>query len=78
MKVEDLRRLISVRPFRPMELRTSDGEVYRLVSPEVMVDDTMTVLLDDGKFRFIDNERPARGPTRRFRSIGSSELGCRR
>lgn len=56
MKAKDIRRLVSVRPFRPFEMRTADGEVYRIASPEVMVSSSMTIILERGEFRFVDND----------------------
>ncbi len=56
MKVRDIQRIVAARPFRPFELRTADGEVYRIASPEIMVSKTMTIIMDRGEFRFVDND----------------------
>lgn len=55
MNIKDIRSIIAARPFRPIELRTADGQVYRVASPEIMVSRTMTVIMDRGEFRFVDN-----------------------
>lgn len=56
MKARDLRRLLSLRPFLPLEMRTSDGQAYRIHEPVIAVSDTETVLLDGDDWRFIDND----------------------
>jgi hypothetical protein len=55
MLARDIRHIVSVRPFRPIEVRTADGETYRIAHPEVLVSDSMTVILDGREFRFLDN-----------------------
>lgn len=56
MDAAKLKDFIAVRPFQPFELRTVAGERYEVVTPEIMVDDTMTVILENGRFRFLANE----------------------
>ncbi|MBI4616816.1 MAG: hypothetical protein HY720_24600 [Planctomycetes bacterium] len=76
MKAHDIRQKLAEKPFLPIEMRTSDGRVYWITTPEVLVSDTSTVILDQGSFRMVDNDnivsfvtlRPERQVRRRVRS----------
>jgi hypothetical protein len=47
MQVSEIRKQLSVRPFKPIEIHLDNGETYVITHPEVIVTDIIIVAVDD-------------------------------
>ena len=58
MTVTALRRLLNAQPFRPFDVKTTDGDTFRLDHPDfamISPDETEVVCFDkDSHFRMVD------------------------
>lgn len=50
MKSSEIKKVVSVRPFEPVELRLVDGDRHVVPHPEtILVGDDLVALLDEGR-----------------------------
>ena len=47
MEVAEIKKVVTVRPFKPFEIHLDNGEVHKITHPEIIVSNTLVMTIDE-------------------------------